>query len=67
MVRGLVGDVNFDPCTNLIDMAFVKSKNGSNPSVDDYARFDVNVDGSINLIDMALVKSLNSNECDCPL
>jgi len=57
---GSLADVNLDGKVNLIDMAFVKSKDGCN--VSDYencGRFDINGDGSVNLIDMALVKSLN--------
>src|SRR3989344_90694 len=59
-------DVNRDGDVNLIDMAFVKSKNGCDAGaiieeekLEECYRFDTNVDGSVNLIDMALVKSLN--------
>lgn len=60
VIDAIVGDVNGDKDTNLIDMAFVKSKNGDNSDL----RFDVNLDGSVNLIDMALVKSLNGATVD---
>jgi hypothetical protein len=64
-VRCLIGDVNGDQNTNLIDMAFVKSKNGA-PVLPDNIRFDANLDGAVNLIDMALVKSLNGHSVSCP-
>src|SRR3989338_7480320 len=59
-IDGIVGDVNGDGSSNLIDMAFVKSKNGDNSDL----RFDTNLDGGVNLIDMALVKSLNGATVD---
>jgi hypothetical protein len=64
-VRGLVGDVNNDEKTNLIDMAYTKSKNGQ-PVLPGNIPFDVNTDGNVNLIDMALVKSKNGNSALCP-
>jgi hypothetical protein len=59
-VRVLEGDVNNDGTTNLIDMAFVKSKNGQ--VLGGNERFDVNCDGAVNLIDMAKTKSLNGSQ-----
>ena len=64
-LRRLAGDVNGDGNTNLIDMAFVKSQNGS-PAAGDDVRFDLNCDGNINLIDMAMAKSLNGGSVTCP-
>jgi len=61
----LTGDTNGDHYTDLIDMAQVKSKNGSALFGAD-VRFDVNLDGSIDLIDMALIKSLNGGAVSCP-
>ena len=58
---GTKADVNRDGQVNLIDMSFVKSKDGCSP-ISDYencGRFDINGDGNVNLIDMALVKSLD--------
>ena len=66
LVRGLVGDANGDGSTNLIDMAVVKTRNGSDPSDPGMVRYDVNLDGQINLIDMAAVKALNGNSVTCP-
>ncbi len=63
MVIGLTGDVNGDENVDLIDMAYVKSKNGS--TVPPHQKFDVNTDGNVDLIDMALVKSLNGNSAGC--
>ena len=54
-------DANKDGNVNLVDMAFVKSKDGCSP-ISDYencGRFDINGDGSVNLVDMALVRSLD--------
>ncbi len=67
----LAADVNSDGNADLIDMAYVKSKNGEPlsplPCDDpDFARFDLNVDGNIDLIDMALAKSRNGNSAACP-
>ncbi len=63
-VRGLVGDVNNDGNTDLIDMGRVKSKNRL--SAAESPADDVNLSGSVNLVDMALVKSLNGNSAPCP-
>ncbi len=65
MVKALAGNTNGDNSTDLIDMAQVKSKNGS-PVVGADVKFDVNLDGNIDLIDMALVKSLNGGSVACP-
>ena len=59
-VRGLVGDVNNDGSTNLMDAARVKGKNRV-PVTTANAPDDANTDGEINLIDYAMVKSLNGN------
>ena len=65
LVRGLAGDVNGDASTNLIDMAWTKSKN-SLLVLPDNVRYDVNMDGVVNLIDMAWVKSWNAGSATCP-
>ncbi len=65
MVRGLEGDTNGDNWTDLIDMAQIKSENGS-PVAGADVRLDVNLDGNIDLIDMALVKSRNGGSATCP-
>ncbi len=65
LVKGLAGNVNGDNNTDLIDAAFVKSKNGS-PVLPLNIRFDLNLDGNIDLIDMAYCKSLNGGSATCP-
>ena len=62
----LAGDVNDDGNTNLIDMAAVKAKNGSDPTAPGMSKYDVNLDGQINLIDMAAVKGKNGGSAVCP-
>ncbi len=64
-IQVLEGNTNGDDHTDLIDMAQVKSKNGS-PVAGADVRFDVNLDGRIDLIDMALVKSRNGGSATCP-
>src|SRR3989344_6673807 len=57
-------DVNRDGRVDLIDMSFVKSKDGCDMSdYENCGRFDLNGDGKVNLIDMALVKSMNGMVC----
>ncbi len=65
LIKALEGDTNGDNYTDLIDMAQVKSKNGS-PVAGDDVRLDVNLDGHVDLIDMAMVKSLNGGWVACP-
>ncbi len=64
-IKVLLGDVNGDNYTDLIDMAYLKHMHGE--ALDETtARFDLNLDGQIDLIDMALAKSRNGHAVACP-
>ena len=56
VVQLLEGDVNGSGTVNTIDMAFIKTKVGTQV-LPDNVRFDVNCSGTINTIDMAATKT----------
>ncbi len=64
-VRSLIGDVNGSGSVEIVDVFFVKSKNGQ-VVTEALARFDINTSGTLEIVDVFFTKSRNGKSATCP-
>ncbi len=64
-VRSLIGDVNGSGSLEIVDVFFVKSKNGQTVT-EALAQFDINTSGTLEIVDVFFTKSRNGNSVTCP-